>query len=100
MSRTNFYISEMEHFLAFLNKLPQAMVKEIERYGIPIVHMATITTISESVGANRIVPTIAIPHPVGNPNLPAEEELALRRRMVKKALEALSTEVSGPTQFE
>ena len=30
MSRTNFYVSEMEHFLAFLNKLPQAMVKEIE----------------------------------------------------------------------
>lgn len=30
MSRKNFYVSEMEHFLAFLNKLPQAMVKEIE----------------------------------------------------------------------
>ncbi len=76
------------------------MVKEIERYGIPIVHMATITTISESVGANRIVPTIAIPHPVGNPDLPADEELELRRRMVKKALDALGTEVKEPTQFE
>lgn len=76
------------------------MVKEIERYGIPIVHMATITTISKSVGANRIVPTIAIPHPVGNPDLPAEEELALRRKMVKTALEALSTEVTEPTEFE
>ncbi|CCQ96726.1 Selenoprotein B,glycine/betaine/sarcosine/D-proline reductase family [[Clostridium] ultunense Esp] len=76
------------------------MVKEIERYGIPIVHMATITTISESVGANRIVPTIAIPHPVGNPDLPADEELELRRRMVRKALDALGTEVKEPTQFE
>ncbi len=76
------------------------MVKEIERYGIPIVHMATITTISESVGANRIVPTIAIPHPVGNPDLPAEEEYALRRKMVKRALEALNTDVTEPTQFE
>ena len=76
------------------------MVQEIERYGIPIVHMATITTISKSVGANRIVPTIAIPHPVGNPDLPAEEELALRRKMVKTALEALSTEVTEPTEFE
>ena len=76
------------------------MVKEIERYGIPIVHMATITTISQSVGANRIVPTIAIPHPVGNPDLPAEEELDLRRKMVKRALEALSTEVTQSTQFE
>ncbi|SHE61856.1 selenoprotein B, glycine/betaine/sarcosine/D-proline reductase family [Tissierella praeacuta DSM 18095] len=76
------------------------MVKEIERYGIPIVHMATITTISESVGANRIVPTIAIPYPVGNPNLPREEEYALRKKMVGKALEALATEVTEPTQFE
>ena len=76
------------------------MVKEIERYGIPIVHMATITTISESVGANRIVPTIAIPYPVGNPELPTEEELELRRRMVKSAVDALATEVTEPTQFE
>ncbi len=76
------------------------MVKEIERYGIPIVHMATITTISESVGANRIVPTIAIPYPVGNPNLPKGEEYALRKKMVGKALNALATEVTKPTQFE
>ncbi|ATW27307.1 glycine reductase [Candidatus Formimonas warabiya] len=76
------------------------MVKEIERYGIPIVHMATITTISESVGANRIVPTVAIPHPVGNPKLNAEDEHALRRTLVKKALDALATEVTEPTHFE
>ncbi len=65
------------------------MVKEIERYGIPIVHMATITTISESVGANRIVPTIAIPHPVGNPDLPKEEEYTLRKKLAERALKAL-----------
>ena len=65
------------------------MVKEIERYGIPIVHMATITTISESVGANRIVPTIAIPHPVGNPDLPKEEEYVLRKKLAERALKAL-----------
>lgn len=76
------------------------MVKEIERYGIPIVHMATITTISESVGANRIVPTIAIPYPVGNPKLNKDDEHALRKAMVKKALDALTTEITEPTQFE
>ncbi len=76
------------------------MVKEIERYGIPIVHMATITTISQSVGANRIVPTVAIPHPVGNPSFSADDELNLRLEMVKRALNALATEVSQPTQFE
>lgn len=76
------------------------MVKEIERYGIPIVHMATITTISESVGANRIVPTVAIPYPVGNPKLNRDDEHTLRRSLVKKAVDALTTEVSGPTHFE
>jgi len=76
------------------------MVKEIERYGIPIVHMSTITTISESVGANRIVPTIAIPYPVGNPNIPKNEEYAMRKKMVGKALTGLSTEITKVTQFE
>jgi len=76
------------------------MVKEIERQGIPAVHMATITTISESVGANRIVPTIAIPNPVGNPTLSADDEHTLRKELVKKALDALSTEVTGVTTFD
>ncbi len=64
------------------------------------MHMATITTISESVGANRIVPTVAIPHPVGNPQLNADDEHALRKALVKKALDGLATEISQPTHFE
>lgn len=75
------------------------MVKEIERYGIPVVHMSTITTISEAVGANRIVPTVAIPYPVGNPSLSEAVELDLRTKLVKRALTALSTEVTEITQF-
>ena len=50
------------------------MVKEIERAGIPVVHMCTVVPISLTVGANRIIPTIAIPHPLGNPALDAAEE--------------------------
>ena len=61
--------------------------KEIERAGIPVVHMCTVTPISMTVGANRIVPTIAIPHPLGNPALSHDEEKALRRRLVERALE-------------
>ena len=45
------------------------MVKAIEAAGLPVVHMCTVTPISMTVGANRIVPTIAIPHPLGNPEL-------------------------------
>lgn len=75
------------------------MVKEIERYGIPIVHMATITTISQSVGANRIVPTIAIPYPVGNPELKSRED-GLRKELVERAIKALETKVDKPTIFK
>ena len=75
------------------------MVKEIERYGIPIVHMATITTISQSVGANRIVPTVAIPYPVGNPGLEAEKEDRLRTDLVGRVMKALTTKVEEPTLF-
>jgi len=76
------------------------MVKEIERAGIPVVHMCTVVPISLTVGANRIIPTIAIPHPLGNPALEPEEEKALRRGLVEKALKALTMEVDGQTVFE
>ncbi len=76
------------------------MVKEIERAGIPVVHMCTVVPISLTVGANRIVPTIAIPYPLGNPSLDAGDEKALRRKLVEQALAALETEVEGQTVFE
>ena len=76
------------------------MVKEIERAGIPVVHMCTVVPISLTVGANRIVPTIAIPHPLGNPALPIDEEKKLRKELVSKALKALQTEVEDQTLFE
>lgn len=76
------------------------MVKEIERAGIPVVHMCTVTPISVTVGANRIIPTVAIPYPLGNPSLPPEEERDLRRRLVSNALAALTTEVEDQRVFE
>ncbi|MBP2019432.1 glycine reductase [Symbiobacterium terraclitae] len=75
-------------------------MKEIERAGIPVVHVCTVVPISLTVGANRIVPAVAIPHPLGNPALPPDEERALRRRLVMKALNALTTPVDGQTVFE
>jgi len=75
------------------------MVKEIERAGLPVVHICTVVPISLTVGANRIVPAVAIPYPLGNPTLEAGEEKKLRRRLVEKALNALCTEVDGQTVF-
>ncbi len=76
------------------------MVKEIERAGLPVVHMCTVVPISMTVGANRIVPTVAIPHPLGNPNLSPQDEKQVRRELVVRALKALETEVQDQTVFE
>ena len=59
------------------------MVKEIERAGLPVVHICTIVPISLTVGANRIVPAVAIPYPLGNPTLSKEDEKTLRRGIVE-----------------
>ena len=75
------------------------MAKEIERAGIPVAHICSIITISQTVGANRIVPAVAIPHPLGNPNLPPEEEKEVRRNLLRKALAALQTPIEEQTVF-
>jgi len=75
------------------------MAKEIDRIGIPVVQLCSITTIARSVGANRIVPAIAIPYPAGNPELDGSEERDLRKGLVKRCLEALETEVDKVTEF-
>jgi glycine reductase len=76
------------------------MVKAIEENAdVPVVHMLTIVPISLSVGANRLIPTVAIPHPLGNPALSAEEEYKLRYGLVTRALKALQTPVTEQTVF-
>ena len=67
---------------------------------MPVAHVASIVPISLTVGANRIVPAVAIPHPLGNPALPEDEERELRLNLVKKALRAIQTEVEKQTVFE
>jgi len=76
------------------------MAKEIERAGIPVAHVCSITTISQTVGANRIVPAVAIPHPLGNPTLAPGEEKELRRGLLRKAFGALTTPIEEQTVFE
>lgn len=75
------------------------MVKAIEAKGIPAVHVCTIVPISQTVGANRILPGVAIPYPTGDPGLSKDEELSLRKEMMLKALEALKTQVKEQTIF-
>ena len=76
------------------------MVKEVERAGIPVVHVCTVTPISMTVGANRIVPAVAIPHPLGNPSKSPAEEMEIRRNILDTVLAAFSTDVTDQTIFE
>ena len=58
-----------------------------------------MTPVAVMVGANRVVPAAGIIHPLGNADLSPEDERALRRRIVERALVALRTEVVQPTIF-
>lgn len=75
------------------------MVKAIESYGIPVVHICTIVPISMTVGANRIVPSVAIPYPLGDAAKTPEEEKGIRRSILEKAIKALQTPVMEQTVF-
>jgi glycine reductase len=53
-----------------------------------------------TVGANRIVPGIAIPHPTGDPAKGEAEDKAARRELVEKAFRAIQTEITDQTIFK
>ena len=76
------------------------MVKEIERVGIPVVHICTVVPISLTIGANRIVPAIGIPYPMGDPRLDDKASKRIRRELVERGLTSLQTEIDGQTVFE
>ena len=77
------------------------MTREIEKAaGIPVVQIATIVPIMMTVGANRIVPGVAIPHPVGSPQLGEAGDKAKRLELVMRALKAMQTSIDDQTIFE
>lgn len=76
------------------------MVKEFEKARFPVVHMCNLVPVSTTVGANRIVPTISIPYPLGDPNTSPEEQWKLRYHRVGVALDALATPVTEQTVFK
>jgi glycine reductase len=76
------------------------MTREIERAGITIVQMANLIPVMKTVGVNRMVPTISIPYPLGDPATSKEEQHKLRKHRVGVALDALSTAIEEPTLFE
>ena len=76
------------------------MTKEIEKAGITIVQMANLLPVAKTVGSNRIVPTISIPYPLGDPATPVEEQHKLRKHRVGVAIDALTTPITEQTIFK
>jgi glycine reductase len=52
------------------------------------------------VGANRVLRGVSITHPTGDPSLSMGDELALRRRLLDRALLMLATDVEPRTVWE
>ena len=76
------------------------MVKGIEKYGIPVVHIATVVPISKTIGANRIIPAVGIPYPLGDVTQSHEDSYRIRENLCRRALKALQTPVTEQTVFE
>lgn len=54
--------------------------------------MTSALPIAKMVGSNRVVLGHGIVHVAGDASLPADEEKALRRRLVEEALDSLKAE--------
>ena len=77
------------------------MAKEIERAGIPVVLITALISIAERVGANRIFKAEGrFHHPMGDPNLTPESELAWRTNLLQAAVQMLTQRVDKPTVKE
>ncbi len=75
------------------------LAREIERAGVPVAIITAMSLLAQQIGASRTVMGVKIPHPCGDPSLPEEADLDLRREIVMTALNTLQKDVSGPTIF-
>lgn len=67
---------------------------------MPIVQMANLIPVAKTVGSNKMVPTISIPYPLGDPTTTKEEQWKLRYHRVGVALDALTFDVKEQTVFK
>lgn len=76
------------------------MVKEIEKTGIPVVHITAMTAVSMTVGANRVLQAKGgIPYNMCNPMDSDKAQEEQRYEMAVKAVKALSSDVKEQTLF-
>ena len=68
--------------------------------GIPVGMISAIYTFAMTTGANRVIRGARIEHVCGDPSLGPEKDYAYGMRIVRKALEAVTVAVPGPTLFD
>lgn len=76
------------------------MVKELERAGIPAAQICTMVNVAVGMGANRVVPSRSVLYPTGDPSLTPSEERELRLKLVKRALDAVQTDIKESMVME
>lgn len=64
-----------------------------------MVLITCLSNVAAQVGVGRILSGNKFHYPVGQPELPASEELRWRVALVEKALASLETEVKEPKIF-
>ncbi len=64
------------------------------------MQMANLIPVATTVGANKIVPTISIPYPLGDPATSPQEQWKLRYHRVGVALDALTADIQEQTVFK
>lgn len=62
--------------------------------------MCNLIPVATTVGSNKIVPTISIPYPLGDPSTSKEQQWKLRYHRVGVALDALTDDVKEQTVFK
>jgi glycine reductase len=67
----------------------------IEKLGIPVIQITAVPNVAQMVGINRILRGQTVPCVVGNSALNKEQEKALRRKIILRALEILQMEAPG-----
>jgi betaine reductase len=61
--------------------------------------VSALPPLALQAGGNRVVKGVKIEHVCGDPSLGAAGDAAMRRRIVERCLDAISTPVTSPTVF-
>ena len=76
------------------------IAKEIERAGVPVAFITAMSSLGQQIGAKRVITGVRVPHPVGQPGASDEEDINIRREILKTAIESLAEEITEPTIFQ